>query len=137
MMHPIWLKAVHVAAALVFAGGLLAQSLAVAAALQGSVNPDLLGRLRQWDRRVTTPALLAVWALGIAAALGGGWFGAGWLSAKLLLVFALTGLHGVQAGALRRLALGAERPRRTPGWAPVAVVLAFAAIALLAVAKPF
>jgi uncharacterized membrane protein len=136
-MNPIWLKALHVAAVLVFAGGLLAQSLAVAAALQGSVSPGLLARLRQWDQRVTVPALLAVWALGIAAALGGGWFGAGWLSAKLLLVVTLTGLHGVQTGALRRLALGAGRTRRSLGWAPVAVVLSFAAIALLAVAKPF
>jgi uncharacterized membrane protein len=136
-MDPIWLKAVHVAVVLVFAGGLLAQSLAVAAALQGSVSPDLVARLRKWDQRVTAPALLAVWALGIAAALGGGWFGAGWLSAKLLLVAALTGLHGVQAGALRRLALGVGRPRHGFAWAPVAVVLSFAAVALLAVGKPF
>jgi uncharacterized membrane protein len=103
----------------------------------GRFSRDLLTRLRQWDQRVTVPALLAVWAFGIAAALGGGWFGAGWLSAKLLLVAALTGLHGVQAGALRRLALGAGRPRHGLGWAPVAVVLSFAAIALLAVGKPF
>ncbi|CAA9276179.1 MAG: hypothetical protein AVDCRST_MAG27-3424 [uncultured Craurococcus sp.] len=136
-MDPIWLKAVHVAAVLVFAGGLLAQSLAVAAAQQGSVSPDLVARLRKWDQRVTVPALLAVWALGIAAALDGGWFGAGWLSAKLLLVAALTGLHGVQVGALRRLALGAGRPRHGFAWAPVAAVLSFTAVALLAVGKPF
>ena len=137
MMDPTWLKALHVAAVLVFAGGLLAQSLAVAAASQGGVSPGLLARLRLWDLRVTVPALLAVWALGIAAALGSGWFGAGWLSAKLLPVVALTGLHGVQAGALRRVALGAGEPHRSLAWAPVAVVLSFAAIALLAVAKPF
>ena len=136
-MSGLWLKALHVAAVLLFAGGLLAQSLALAAALQDSVSPGVLARLRRWDQRVTAPALLAVWALGIAAALGGGWFGAGWLSAKLLLVIALTGLHGIQAGALRRLAFEAGRPPRSLGWAPVAVVLSFVAVALLAVAKPF
>ena len=136
-MTQLWLKALHVAAALLFASGLLVQSLTLAAALQGTMSPGLLARLRRWDQRVTVPALLAVWALGIAVALGGGWFGAGWLSAKLLLVVALTGLHGIQAGALRRLALGAGEPPRSLGWAPVAVVLSFVAIALLAVAKPF
>ena len=136
-MDQLWLKALHVAAVLVFTGGLLVQSLALAAALQDSVSPGFLARLRRWDRRVTVPALLAVWALGIAAALRGGWFGAGWLSAKLLLVVALTGLHGMQAGALRRLALHTGSTARSPGWVPVAVVLSYVAVALLAVAKPF
>ncbi|MBL6080061.1 CopD family protein [Belnapia sp. T18] len=136
-MEQPWLKALHVAAVLLFAGGLLAQSLAVAAALRDSVSPGVLVRLRQWDQRVTVPALLSAWAFGIATALGEGWFGAGWLSAKLLLVVALTGLHGLQAGALRRLALEAGRPPRGLGRAPVAVVLSLVAIAVLAVAKPF
>lgn len=136
-MDQIWLKALHVAAVLVFTGGLLVQSLALAAASQNSVSPGLLARLRWWDRRVTVPALLAVWALGIAVALGGGWFGAGWLSAKLLLVAALTGLHGMQAGALRRFAVRTGSRPRSSGWVPAAVVLSYVAIALLAVAKPF
>jgi protoporphyrinogen IX oxidase len=137
MMDQLWLKALHVAAVLLFAGGLLAQSLAVAAALQDSISPGVFARLRRWDQRVTVPALLAVWVLGITTALSGGWFGAGWLSAKLLLVVALTSLHGVQAGALRRLVLGAGNPQSGLGWAPLAVVLSLVAIALLAVAKPF
>ena len=136
-MDGIWLKAMHVAAVLLFAGGLLAQSLTVAAALRDSVSPGVLARLRRWDQRVTLPALLAAWALGLGTAMSGGWFGEGWLSAKLLLVVALTGLHGVQAGALRRLALGAGGPPRGLSWAPMAVALSFVAIALLAVAKPF
>ncbi|WP_043361439.1 CopD family protein [Belnapia sp. F-4-1] len=136
-MDQPWLKALHVAAVLLFAGGLLAQSLAVAAALRNDISPGVLARLRQWDQRVTVPALLTAWAFGIATALDNGWFGAGWLSAKLLLVVALTGLHGLQAGALRRLAFQAGRPPRGLGRAPAAVALALAAIAVLAVAKPF
>ncbi len=91
--------------------------------------------MRWWDRRVTSPTLLAVWALGVALAAGGGWFGAGWFSAKLVLVVLLTGLHGVQAGALRRAA------DRAPGgrlaWTPAVCAVSVAASALLAVAKPF
>jgi uncharacterized membrane protein len=37
---------------------------------------------------------------------------AGWLSAKLLLVIAINGLHGVQSIALGRLALGTGKPHR-------------------------
>ncbi|MBL6453712.1 CopD family protein [Belnapia sp. T6] len=133
----VWLKALHVAAVLLFAGGLLAQSLAVAAASRGALDAGLLAGLRRWDGRVTGPALLALWALGIAVALRGGWFGAGWLSAKLLLVVALSGLHGMQAGRLRRLALGGGPPPNGLAWTPVAVALLLAVIALLAVAKPF
>lgn len=136
-MDVLWLKALHVAAVLLFTGGLLAQSLMVSAALKDRVAHSLLARLQRWDRRVTVPALLVVWTLGIAAALRGGWFGAGWLSAKLVFVMALTGLHGMQAGALRRVVLGARTPPAFIAWAPTAVILSFIAVALLAVAKPF
>jgi hypothetical protein len=54
-MDQLWLKALHVAAVLLFAGGLLTQSLAVAAALQDSISSGVLARLRRWDQRVTVP----------------------------------------------------------------------------------
>ncbi len=45
-MDQLWLKALHVAAVLLFAGGLLAQSLTVAAALRVDVSPGFLAQLR-------------------------------------------------------------------------------------------
>lgn len=140
-MDYVWLKALHVAAMLVFVGALFAQSVALAAAARGGVadaaGAGLLAGVRRWDRLVTVPALLLVWDPGAAAAAWGGWFGEGWLFTKLVLVVLLSGLHGVQAGAVRRLT---TRAAPTPGWlvrAPAAVALAVALIAVLAVVKPF
>lgn len=139
------LKALHVAAVLVWFGGLLAQSIAVAAATRGGGAPAadgsrLVAAVRSWDRRVTSPALVLVWALGVAVAIQGGWFRSGWLQAKLALVVLLSGLHGVQAGVLRRLSTAPETGAPPPpalGWTPLAAALSAAAIAVLAVAKPF
>lgn len=138
-MSPIeiypWLKALHVAAALTFIGGLLAVSVFLAAVPDGDAGrADMARSIRHWDRRVTTPALLSVWPFGLTLAITGGWFVDIWLQTKLMLVLILSGLHGVQSGRLRRLAAGGEtRPLRL---APVATACTIA-IALLAVVKPF
>ena len=130
-----WLKALHVATALAFVGGVLVVSVFLAAVSEGDAAAASMARgIRRWDQAVTTPSMLLVWALGLTLATTGHWFADGWLQAKLALVFALSGLHGVQSGRLRRLA-GADaiRPLRA---APFAIGCAVA-IALLAVAKPF
>ena len=134
------LKALHIAAAITFVGGVLADA-ALLPLLAGSEPASRDGQrlargLRDWHRLVTTPAMLVVWALGLALALRGGWFPFWWLQAKLVLVLALSALHGVQSGALRRLA-GGSAPRidrmRFGGAVVVGVVTA---IAILVVVKP-
>lgn len=130
-----WLKGLHVAAALAFVGGLLAVSVFLAAIDGDSAASATVARgIRRWDQLVTTPALLAVWGLGLALALTGNWMSSGWLQAKLAFVVLLSGLHGVQSGRLRRLAAGTA-PASTR-LAPL-VILCTVAIALLAVVKPF
>ena len=130
-----WMKALHVAAALAFTGGVLAVSVFLAAVRGGDAGAGSIARgIRRWDQAVTTPAMLLVWALGLTLATTGHWFADGWLQVKLGFVLVLSGLHGVQSGRLRRLAGGGEaRPSRG---APIAIGCAVA-IALLAVAKPF
>ena len=130
-----WLKALHVAAALAFVGGVLAVSVVLAAlpADPATASPFVRG-VRRWDQMVTTPAMLLVWTLGLILATSGHWFAETWLQIKLVFVLILSGLHGVQSGRLRRLAAGsAVRPLRT---APVVLACA-TVIALMAVAKPF
>ena len=130
-----WLKAFHVATALAFVGGVLAVSvfLAAARAAPGAVG-GVARVVRRWDRTVTTPAMLLVWALGLTLATAGHWFADGWLQAKLAVVLVLSAVHGIQSGHLRRLAGGAAiSPLPT---APFAIGCAVV-IALLAVAKPF
>jgi putative membrane protein len=129
-----WLKAAHVACALLFVGGIVAGGLLLAAgpamADQGAAFATVL---RRWDRVVTTPAMLGVWAFGIGLASAGGWFTSGWLQAKLVLVVLLSAIHGLQSGQARRLAAGTDvKPLR----AAAVVVPSVIAIAVLAVTKP-
>ncbi|KVH57961.1 hypothetical protein WS89_21285 [Burkholderia sp. MSMB1072] len=128
------LKAVHLVAVVTFVGGLLLSSVGVRIA-----NLAVHRAVRRWDRTVTAPALALVWIAGIALALSGHWFGAAWLSAKLALVAALSVLHGILAGTLRRM----ERddlvvmPAPWLGQAAGAAIVAIALVVGLAVIKPF
>jgi uncharacterized membrane protein len=129
-----WLKAAHVACALLFVGGVVAGGLLLAAERattdQGAAFATVL---RRWDRVVTTPAMLGVWAFGIGLASAGGWFTSGWLQTKLVLVVLLSAIHGLQSGQIRRLAVGTDvRPLQ----AAALVVPSVIAIAVLAVIKP-
>ncbi|CCE08821.1 conserved membrane hypothetical protein [Bradyrhizobium sp. STM 3843] len=139
----LWLKALHVAAVLCWTGGLLAAAVAIAArrALPEAVAPShraALAVISRWDRRVTSPAMLVVWGAGLALAMQGQWFGSLWLTLKLGIVLALSALHGVLSGTLRRLAWS-EAPM-VPSWlkhVPLLVVGSVTAIAVLVVVKPF
>lgn len=130
-----WLKALHVASALVFVGGVFAAAVFLAAAAQeADISPSLVHAMRQWDRVVTTPAMLLVWMFGLTLASTGGWLGDGWLWAKLVLVVVLSGVHGVQSGSLRGLAGGGVLRRRSLIGVICGCIIG---IAVLAVVKPF
>ena len=108
-MHTyLTIKAFHVAAIIIWTGGMLLVALLLAS-MRPTAGPFLLPEhrllavLHRWNRRVTTPAMVSAWVLGLAMAMLGHWFAAMWLSAKLAVVLALSALHGVQAGTLRRL----------------------------------
>lgn len=128
-----WLKALHVAAAITFAAGLLGAAVFLTTAQPGCT--EAARALHRWDRRVTTPAMLRVWTLGLTLALMGGWLRDGWLVAKLVLVVALSGAHGVQSAKLRRLAGDVVAGASPPLVAPL-VIGVIVAIAILAVVKP-
>jgi len=116
MTYPL-LKALHIAATVIWVGGMLAVAL----------GPS--DRARRWDRLVTTPAMLVTLGCGVALAMTGGWFPARWLVVKLGFVLLLTALHGVLAGRLRR---GLAPPRLA---APLIVAGVVAVVGLAAI-KP-
>lgn len=129
------LKAVHLVAAILWTGGMLVLALGVR---DGRPAEPLLARLGIWDRIITMPAMAVVWAAGITIASLGGWFLDGWLLVKLIAVMALSGLHGLLAGTLRRML--ADHAHLPPGLArhvAPAVVGCVALIVLMAVLKPF
>lgn len=142
-MSYLLFKAGHILAVLVWLSGMLSVAILLAA-LRTTDGPFLLPEerllqaVRNWQRRVTAPAMVAVWLLGLTLAGHGHWFAAGWLSAKFGLVLVLSVLHGLLALALRRVAV---REVRKPGaslrFAPSGLLLTAAAIVTLVVLKPF
>lgn len=96
-----------------------------------------IDRERKLRNIILTPAMLVVWVLGITLASEGGWWTAGWLHIKLLLVLGLTAYHGYMVGYGRKLARG-QRPasgralrlmNEVPG-------IVTAAIVILVIVKP-
>lgn len=91
-------KAAHIISVIVFLSGMV-----VVALFLRYPHADTLPAIQNFDRKITTPAMLLTWALGIYLGVLGGWFSAGfWLAAKIILVLVLSGLHGMITGRLRR-----------------------------------
>jgi uncharacterized membrane protein len=142
-MGYLWLKAFHVAAVIGWIGGMSVSSLFIAMRVTSS-RPLAAGEsrmieiVRAWDWKVTTPAMLLAWALGMTMAVQAGWFSSRWLMVKLALVFGLSALHGVQSGTLRRMARSANRsPPALLRYSAPAILVAIVVVAVLAVVKPF
>jgi len=97
-----------------------------------------IDRERKLRNIILTPSMILVWLFGITLATVGEHWREGWLHAKLVLVFALSGYHGYMVGYGRKLAAG-QRPvsgkalrimNEIPG-------IAAAAIVVLVVVRPF
>ncbi|HMA50029.1 MAG TPA: CopD family protein [Magnetospirillaceae bacterium] len=126
------LKILHMIAVTLMVIGILLNGATIA-------NPPPAARLaglRRWDKFVTVPALVAVWILGVTLAIEGHWFPSGWLPTKLVFVLALSALHGMQAGALKKLERGQPAPAFLRFSPYLAIVLVVAILALVEM-KPF
>ena len=97
-----------------------------------------IDRERKLRTIILTPSMILVWIFGVTLATIGNWWASGWLSAKLLIVLALSAYHGYMVGYGKKLARG-ERPvsgkslrlmNEVPG-------IAAAAIVVLVIVKPF
>lgn len=128
----LWLKAAHVAAAVIFGGGVIVTSLllSILPAMPHQTQQIAVAFLR-YDQRVTVPSMLAVWALGLTLALTGSWFRSFWVNAKFGLVLLISGLHGYQSGRLRKIAAGAGGEMRSTLPVVIAVIIAIACFAVL------
>jgi putative membrane protein len=87
---------------------------------------------------ILTPAMIAVWILGLMLAFNIDAFGQGWFSAKLALVVALTGYQGWLGAYGKRLAAG----KRTADTRTLRIMnelpgIAAAIIVVLVIVRPF
>ncbi len=141
-LHP-WLNAMHIIAAIIWIGGILVMAVVVGwckhlVKQQASLPTAMLEFVRQWSRKVTSPAMVLLWLMGIAMVVLHGKMPHLWLVLKILVVVGLSGIHGVLTGTLRRLSTGAST--RIPGMVSQATALVVGAVALiilLAILRPF
>jgi putative membrane protein len=137
-----WLKALHLVAVISWMAGLLyLPRLFVyhCTAEPGSRQSETFKVMeRRLLRFIMNPAMIATWLLGLWLAWQGGWFAAPWLHAKLALVLALSGFHGLLARSVKDFA--ADKNRRSPKFYRVIneiPTVLMILIVILAVVKPF
>ncbi len=125
----LWLKAAHILAVIIWMAGMLSAPLVLAAL--GNVPQDQRIRLRALFHKIVSPAMIGALCLGIALGVWGDWFSQWWLMLKLLLVIAMTGVHGALSGRLRRWSETAAHP--LPPWFARAHLITLALLALIIV----
>ncbi|WP_298963136.1 protoporphyrinogen oxidase HemJ [uncultured Methylobacterium sp.] len=138
----LWIKAGHILALIAWMAAMLyLPRLFVyhAAAPLGSAQSETFKVMeRRLAKGIMLPGMIATWVFGITLAVQSGAFSQGWLHAKLLLVLAMSGLHGWFSRMVKDFA--ADRNTRTPNFYRVVnevPTLLMIVIVILVVVKPF
>ena len=137
-----WVKAFHIIAVIAWMAGMLyLPRLFVYHCLAepGSVQSETFKVMeRRLLKAIINPAMIATWLLGVWLAWDGGWYRAGWLQTKVVLVLAMSALHGLLVRWVRDFAQDrnqhTHRFYRIINEVPTVLLIA---IVILAVVKPF
>jgi putative membrane protein len=139
-----YIKAFHVIAIIAWMAGLLyLPRLFVyhASSKKGSEQSETFKVMeRRLLKFITTPAMLASWALGLILAFSGAidWSRDGWFHLKLVLVLALTAFHGLLAKWTKDFALDRNtRPAHFYRIANEVPTVLMILIVILVVVRPF
>jgi len=138
----LWLKALHVIAVIAWMAGMLYLPRLFVYHADAPKGSDVSETFKVMERRllkaIINPAMILVFVTGIALALMTGYWQAGWLQAKFVLVLGLAGLHGYFARCVRTFAEDAnKRPARFYRFLNEAPTALMIVIVVLAVVKPF
>jgi putative membrane protein len=137
-----WLKAFHIIAVIAWMAGMLYLPRLLVYHCDTVPGSQQSETFKLMERRllkvIINPAMVVTWVLGLWLGWKGGWFGAGWLQAKIFLVLALSGLHGFLARCVRDFVHDHNRHSarfyRIINEVPTVLMIG---IVILAVVKPF
>jgi protoporphyrinogen IX oxidase len=137
-----WLKAFHVIAIIAWMAGMLYLPRLFVYHCEAEPGSKQSETFKVMERRllkaIINPAMIASWALGIWLVWKGGWYVSGWFHAKLVLVLALTALHGFLVRWVRDFAgdknQHSQKFYRIINEVPAVIMIG---IVILVVVKPF
>lgn len=111
----LWIKALHIIADMAWMAGMLYLPRLFVYHVDAPGGSQQSETFKVMERRllryIMTPAMLVAWASGLWLAWQAGFFSAGWLHGKLLMVLAMSGLHGFFAAQVKKFA--GDRNTRT------------------------
>src|SRR5581483_1719646 len=109
-----WLLAFHIIAVIAWMAGMLYLPRLFVYHCEADVGSRQSETFKVMERRllkaIINPAMILTWLLGLTLAWMGGFGAAHWLWAKLVLVLAMSGLHGLFSRAVKDFA--ADRNRK-------------------------
>jgi putative membrane protein len=137
-----WLKALHIISVIAWMAGMLYLPRLFVYHCSAPVGSELSETFKVMERRllraIMNPAMIATWVLGLWLVWQGGLLRASWLHAKLVLVIAMSGVHGMLSRYRRDFAADqnrhSEKFYRILNEVPTLLMIA---IVLLVVIKPF
>jgi protoporphyrinogen IX oxidase len=138
----LWVKAAHVIAVIAWMAGMLYLPRLFVYHCEAPTGSPQSETFKVMEHRLLTlimnPAMVLTWVLGLWLAWRGGFFTAGWLHAKLVLVVAMSGVHGFFSASVRKFAADANTTSQRVWrmWNEVPTVLLIG-IVILVIVKPF
>jgi len=137
-----WIKALHIIAVIAWMAGMLYLPRLFVYHCKAEVGSSQSETFKVMERRllkaIMNPAMAVVWLAGLYLAWAGDWFSAGWLYGKLLLVLAMSGVHGFFSRCVKDFE--ADRNRRSQRFYRIineVPTILMMGIVILAVIKPF
>jgi putative membrane protein len=137
-----WLKAFHVIAVIAWMAGMLYLPRLFVYHCEADVGSRQSEMFKIMERRlmkaIINPAMIVTWLLGLWLAWQSGIYRAGWFQAKVVLVLALSAVHGMLARSLKDFA--ADRNRKSQKYYRIineVPAVLMVAIVILVIVKPF
>src|SRR5882672_10356985 len=94
-----WIKALHVIAVIAWMAGMLYLPRLFVYHCEAEIGSKQSETFKTMEQRllraIINPAMIATWVLGLWLAWDQAWWRAGWLHGKLVLVLALSAVHGL------------------------------------------
>jgi putative membrane protein len=138
----LWLKALHVVAVIAWMAGMLYLPRLFVYHCEAEPGSKQSETFKVMERRllrvIVNPAMTVTWIVGLWLMWSGGFLGSGWMHAKLLLVVAMSAMHGFLSRWVR--AFAADRNRHSQRFYRIfneVPTILMVGIVVLVIVKPF